>query len=194
MSEKDKIRPYEADGIKEFDNPMPGWWVQLFWGTVIFSVVYIGYYHFGPGTSIDQQLIADRQELKAQQEAAHKELTSNPAPGQDNNGAGAVPAQSQEELVASGKTHYMTYCMPCHGDKGQGTVGPNLTDEYWLHGGTTADITKSIAEGIPAKGMAPWLGVLGPKKIAQVVAFIESIQGTNPAGAKAPQGDKVVAP
>ena len=93
--------------------------------------------------------------------------------------------------LALGKTVYMTYCLACHGDKGQGVVGPNLTDLYWLHGNKITDIFKTIKLGVVANGMPSWSKVLSPTKISEVSSFIKSLAGTNPAGAKAPQGIKI---
>ena len=187
MNEDEKIRPHEADGIKEFDNPMPSWWVKLFWLTIVYAVGYMFYIHLGPGSTIKEELLAEKKALKAAEE---KFLAENKA-SMAGEESGKAPLSAQEILEKGQKT-YMTYCMPCHGDKGQGTVGPNLTDEYWLHGGSRQDIIKSIAKGIPTKGMAPWLSVLGSVKIDHVTTYIESLKGTNPKNPKAPQGKKYV--
>ena len=95
--------------------------------------------------------------------------------------------------IASGMKLYNTNCGACHGDKGQGGVGPNLTDAYWLHGGSISHVFKSIKYGIVDKGMKSWKEDFSPTQIAQLASFIESIQGTNPPGAKEKQGDLYVA-
>ena len=91
--------------------------------------------------------------------------------------------------MAAGKTHYMTNCMPCHGAAGEGTIGPNLTDESWVHGGSDDAIIKTIAVGVAAKGMPGWKAVLGQKKVEQVAAYVISLQGSNPANGKAAEGE-----
>lgn len=91
---------------------------------------------------------------------------------------------------AKGKLLYKSYCAACHGVEGQGTVGPNLTDEYWLHGGNTSDIATSIIYGVPEKGMISWKSQLTPVQVGELISFISSIKGTNPNNAKAPQGKK----
>jgi mono/diheme cytochrome c family protein len=91
--------------------------------------------------------------------------------------------------IAEGKEIFMTNCSPCHGRNGEGVVGPNLTDGYWLHGGSINDIFKSISTGWPAKGMKAWQADLSPVQIKDVASFIKSIYGTKPANAKAPEGD-----
>jgi cytochrome c oxidase cbb3-type subunit 3 len=91
--------------------------------------------------------------------------------------------------IEAGATHFATYCAVCHGPEGQGLIGPNLTDKYWLHGNMNEDIFRVLTEGVVEKGMAAWAGVLAPEDRAQLVAFIRSIEDTNPANAKEPQGE-----
>jgi len=91
--------------------------------------------------------------------------------------------------VKAGRELFQVRCIACHGAAGQGIIGPNLTDEYWLHGGKLAEITHTITNGVPDKGMPPWGPVMSSEQIHFVVAYIRSIRGTNPAGAKAPQGE-----
>lgn len=90
----------------------------------------------------------------------------------------------------AGRQLFQVNCSPCHGSEGQGIVGPNLTDEYWLHGGSSTEITKTIMFGVPEKGMLAWKNILKPEQIGQLIAFIHSIQGSKPENAKAPQGEK----
>ncbi|HEX9843972.1 MAG TPA: c-type cytochrome, partial [bacterium] len=94
------------------------------------------------------------------------------------------------EAIAAGRTIFLTSCMPCHGDKGQGIIGPNLTDKYWLHGNRYNDIVNTIVNGVPDKGMIAWKTALNPQKINQVAAFVMSIRGTNPPNPKPPQGQE----
>lgn len=100
---------------------------------------------------------------------------------------------SDAKVVAKGKEIFTGKCVACHGAAGEGGVGPNLTDEYWLHGGTINDIFKTIKNGVPEKGMIAWKATLKPNEIQDVANYIVSIKGTNPPNAKAPQGDKVAA-
>jgi cytochrome c oxidase cbb3-type subunit 3 len=93
-------------------------------------------------------------------------------------------------VIATGKVTFMQYCAPCHGVQGQGLVGPNLTDDYWLHGGKISDVFKTIQQGVPAKAMPTWEKQLSPKQISDVANYIKSLHGTNPPNAKAPQGIK----
>ncbi len=100
-----------------------------------------------------------------------------------------IEPQMDEASLAAGKEVWMKNCIACHGVNGEGGIGPNMTDEYWIHGGSMADIVHIINVGVPAKGMIPWAGVLKPDEVTQVSSFILSIQGTNPSGAKEPQGE-----
>ncbi|MGN6542225.1 MAG: c-type cytochrome, partial [Ginsengibacter sp.] len=91
--------------------------------------------------------------------------------------------------VEAGKKIFTTTCSPCHGADGGGVVGPNLTDNYWLHGGTIHDIFRTIKNGVPEKGMKSWKDDFTPKQIAQIASFITTLKGTKPANPKEPQGD-----
>lgn len=178
----DVERPFVIDGIKEYDNPLPSWWVLLFWFTIIFGVAYLAFLHVFSGPTLEDELMADR--------AAYKQLMTQ----QEASAAGDSPqdllsAMEDSAMIAAGKEHYTVNCAPCHGQGGQGLVGPNLTDKYWIHGGSPEDIMKTITDGVPAKGMVPWKAILGTKKIKEVTAFVYSLEGTNPANGKAPEGE-----
>lgn len=178
--EQDVERPFVVDGIKEYDNPLPSWWVSLFILTIIFAVVYLLVVHGLDGPSLHKELMADRK--------AYQEQTSKNS-GLQSSAAGLADELQDPALIAQGKGHYTTNCAPCHGVDGGGVVGPNLTDKYWLHGGRAEDIIKSISDGIPAKGMIAWKNILGPKKIKEVTAYVKSLAGGQPASPKAPEGD-----
>jgi cytochrome c oxidase cbb3-type subunit 3 len=95
------------------------------------------------------------------------------------------------ENVEKGKKTYLEKCMPCHGDQGQGIIGPNLTDDFWIHGGKLMDIRQVILKGVLDKGMVPWEAVLKENEVQELVAFIYSLRGTNPANPKAAEGVEV---
>ncbi|WP_316851254.1 cbb3-type cytochrome c oxidase N-terminal domain-containing protein [Pedobacter agri] len=182
--EKDLVIDHAYDGIKELNNPVPAWFNFLFFGTMIFAVTYLFYYHIG-GYGDLQDKEYENEMAKAQiEKAAYLEKSANTI---DEN---SVKFDNTPTVLADGKTVYNTNCVVCHGDKGQGIIGPNLTDEYWLHGGGVNNIFKTIKYGIPEKGMISWEKNLNPKQISAVANFILSLKGTNPAGGKAPQGEK----
>ncbi len=180
--EKDLEIEHEFDGIKELDNPTPAWFMYLFYATVIFAVVYMLNFHvFKIGKSQEEEYIAEIEQAEAAKEAFLAQSENRV----DEN---TVAVSTDPSVISSGQAIYDKNCMACHGDKGQGTVGPNLTDDYWLHGGTVKSIFKTIKYGVPDKGMISWEKQLTPKEIADVSNYIKSLRGTNPPGAKEPQG------
>jgi cytochrome c oxidase cbb3-type subunit 3 len=183
--EKSLLIEHEYDGIQELNNPTPAWFMVLFYGTIVFAVGYLLVYHV---FDIGQLQDAEYKTEMAQAEVAKKIYLSKAANQVDEN---TVKLVTDPALLAEGKATFKSTCAPCHGDNAQGVVGPNLTDEYWLHGNKVTDIFKTIKYGVPAKGMPTWEKQLSPKQIAEVSNYILSLQGTHPAGAKEPQGDKV---
>jgi cytochrome c oxidase cbb3-type subunit 3 len=182
--EKNLVIDHAYDGIKELNNPVPAWFNFLFFGTMIFAAGYLFYYHIG-GYGDLQDKEYENEMAKAQvQKAAYLEKSANTI---DEN---SVKLDNTPEVLADGKTIFNTNCVVCHGDKAQGIIGPNLTDDYWLHGGGINNVFKTIKYGVPEKGMISWEKNLNPKQISAVANFILSLKGSNPAGAKAPQGEK----
>lgn len=181
------IQGHNYDGIQEFDNPMPGWWVWLFVITVVFSPIYVlGVHVFGFIDTYEDDLAEGQADLQMIREA---HAAQNPAQTVD---AAALAAYVDDPAqVAAGAETYATYCQACHGDQGQGLIGPNLTDDYWIHGATNEDVFTVITEGVVEKGMTPWEAVLTVEQRAQVMAFVQSIRGTNPPNAKAPEAEPV---
>ncbi len=180
--EPELIIPHEYDGIQELNNPTPAWFNALFYGSMIFAAGYLYYYHIGEyGPRQDQEY--ENEMVKA---AADKvAFLAKSGEKYDENSV-----KTDENLIANGKIVFKTNCAPCHGDKGQGTIGPNLTDNFWLHGGSINDVFKTIKYGVPAKGMVSWEKNLSAKNIAELSNYILSLKGTNPANAKAPQGNE----
>ena len=185
MADHDRLTDHDYDGIQEYDNPMPGWYTWIFILTVVFAVFYVlGIHVFGFINTYEDDLAAgqaDLQTIRANYEAA------NPVASFDE--ATIATYIGDPAQVEAGAGYFATYCLACHGDKGQGLIGPNLTDNYWLHGNTNQDLFNVITNGVVEKGMAPWSAVLSPEQRAQTIAFIRSLEGTNPEGAKEPQGE-----
>lgn len=182
--EEDILMHHEYDGIRELDNVLPPWWLWLFYGTIIWSVVYIFNVHIS-GTWLHQ---ADEYEQEmAEAKAEVEAYLARSAAAVDEN---TVVAMTDASALAAGKSTYQTYCKACHGENGEGNaVGPNLTDAYWLHGGSIKHVFTTIKYGVQEKGMQSWKKDLKPVEMQQVASYILSLQGTNPANAKAPQGD-----
>lgn len=151
----------EADGIEEYDNALPDWWLGLFWFTIIWAAGYALHYH----------VIADRSQ--------EKRLASELAAAEVRWPAAAQPAGFvvTPELAAAGQAVYQTNCSACHGANLEGGIGPNLKDEVWIHGGQPEQVLKTVTEGVAAKGMPTWGPILGPEKVRQVSAYILSQGG-----------------
>lgn len=179
---QDILTSHDYDGIQEFDNPMPFWWKAVFLVTVIWSPLYIAAIEFGYIHVYEEELRLDTVALnsvRATQKAA--------APVVDE--ATIVAAAGDTAKIEAGQKVYTSTCASCHGAEGQGLIGPNLTDKFWLHGGAPMDIHKVVVEGVAAKGMPPWGNVISHDDAINVVAFITKMQGTTPANPKEPQGE-----
>lgn len=180
-----EVLPHDYDGIQEFDNPLPNWWLLTFYVSIAYSVLYIGYYHFGPGPSPEQEMHADVARIETLAEASRK---AAPAPSDDElNAVLADPARR-----AQGKQIYTEKCAACHGADGQGMIGPNLTDKFWIHGnGSLAALLQVITDGVADKGMPPWGPLLTKDQLFAATAHVKGLQGTKPANPKEPQGTEV---
>lgn len=174
---------HNYDGIQELDNNLPPWWKYGFYLTIVFSFVYMISYHI-TGTSALQGKEYENEMAQAKLEV--DEYMKKSANNVDEN---SVKLLTEASDLATGKDVFKASCAACHGQAGEGTVGPNLTDAYWLHGGSVQDVFKSIKYGWVEKGMKSWKEDLSPMQIAQVTSYIKSLKGTNPPNAKAPQGD-----
>ncbi|QQR88617.1 MAG: c-type cytochrome [Myxococcales bacterium] len=168
---------HEYDGIEEADNRLPNWWLATFYIAVIFA---IGYWFYYQVYESGLQPLAAYQAKIAENSNAPKEEVSAEMLNSMSADAAAVEA---------GKAVFVANCVACHLDKGQGNIGPNLTDAYWIHGGAATDIYKIVDQGFAAKGMPAWGPVLGAEKAKQVVAFVLTLRNTNVPG-KAPEGEE----
>jgi mono/diheme cytochrome c family protein len=257
--QQDELLNHDYDGIREYDNDLPGWWKNLFYICIVFAVVYFSYYHvFGLGdsskteymkelnpdytpavaeaggglfnayhspflsreenltprvraelqrisdASFDEQLMRAMAKADPKQteklKSAFPDIYQRFVAGGVSAGAGtAAPEPTIAEpikdaaVLADGKKTFETQCFTCHGKLGEGLIGPNLTDDYWIHGGKIENIINTIRKGVPAKGMISWEKTLTPDQINAVASFILlKLQGTTPPNAKPPQGDKMV--
>jgi len=175
------ISGHEYDGIKELDNKLPKWWLWLFYLTIIFAVVYFTRFHIIK--------TGDSQEEEYNKEVAAALIEYKDARPASTINASNVTLLTDAAGLAAGKAIFDKSCIVCHLAQGQGLVGPNLTDEYWIHGCTIGEIFNLIVVGVPEKGMISWKDQLTPEQIQQVSSFIVSLKGTNPPNPKAPQGD-----
>ncbi|MCC5939390.1 MAG: c-type cytochrome [Lunatimonas sp.] len=182
--EKNLMLDHSYDGIVELDNFMPPWLKYLFYVTIVFGVVYVlNYSVFGIGKT---QIEEYEQELYvAQLEAEARQALAVSVIDETN-----VQFDATGPSLKAGQTIYENNCVACHAIDGGGGVGPNLTDEYWIHGGSIEDVFKVVKYGVIEKGMIPWQDQLSPEEMQQVSSYILTLVGTTPANPKAPQGDK----
>lgn len=184
--EQEIMLNHDYDGIKELDNNLPPWWKYLFYVTIIWSIVYMAHYHVvESGPSSDGEYLAELQAAELAKSTMSTAYNITP----EN-----VTLLTDAGAMFNGKTIYDKNCVACHGKFGEGMVGPNLTDEYFIHGKTINKVFVVIQNGVPEKGMLSWKAQLNPKEIQEVGSYVLSLVGTNPANPKAPQGEKVVVP
>lgn len=176
-----RILDHEYDGIREYDNPLPGWWVWMWAGSFFFSVGYFFHYHISHnGTSVADSYAQEMTEVRA---AEAKQSFAAPVSEESLGKLMANPA-----LMTDAKSLFGLRCSPCHGDHAQGVIGPNLTDNSWIHGaGKLTDIYGVVEGGVASKGMPAWGRQLSPVELRQVVAFVGTLRGTNVPG-KPPEG------
>jgi cytochrome c oxidase cbb3-type subunit 3 len=180
--EADMLLDHDYDGIKELDNALPPWWKYGFYITIVVAVFYIlkfEVWHTGMNPT---------QEYAAEMTAAKIQTDAYLAAAKDNVDENSV-TQLDAAGAAAGKEIFTKTCVACHLAEGQGSVGPNLTDDYWIHGGGIKDIFKTIKYGYPDKGMQSWQSTYSPVQIQQLASYIRTLKGTNPPNPKAPQGD-----
>lgn len=181
-SEKDIIRHHEYDGIRELDNDLPPWWVWGFYITIIFSVIYLWRYH------VAQTAPLQSEELEIAMVRAEEQIRAYRATSVNLIDETNVTFNDDAAWLERGQQVYMQNCVACHGALGEGGVGPNMTDDYWIHGADIASIFKTIKYGVIEKGMTPWKDMISATQIAQVASYIKTLRGTNPPNGKEPQG------
>ncbi len=177
--ENEIMLDHNYDGIRELDNKLPPWWVYMFYGTIVFSVFYMWYYHiYGNGNIQENEYKIEMAEAEINMKLFASKIDEN-----------SVTLLTDISKLKSGEVIFQSNCTPCHGKLGEGTVGPNLTDAYWLNGGGIKNVFKTIKYGVPAKGMIPWQAQLSPVQIQEVASYIIKLKGTNPPHPKVIQGD-----
>jgi cytochrome c oxidase cbb3-type subunit 3 len=183
-NEQEKPIPdHEYDGIQEFDHPAPFWWQLFFYLTIAFSFGYYVYFEVGNGKSSDEEISLAMAEVKKMQ------IQNQPA-GPDVKVLLAMV--SDPEKLKQGKEQYVAKCASCHSPDGGGLVGPNLTDQFWIHGkGEVGDIYQVVRNGVLDKGMPAWGALMSDPELNSVVAYVKSLGGTKPATPKAPQGSEI---
>lgn len=185
--EENILFEHEFDGIRELDNKLPAWWVWMFYLTTGFGVVYFAYYEILQiGDSSHEKFVKEMEEGQKQKDEYMKSIAN--LVNEEN-----VELLTDEGALAEGAKIFKQNCVACHLDHGGGaltSIGPNLTDEYWIHGGGIKNVFATIKNGVPTKGMIAWKDQMSPVDIHKVSSYVVSLVGTNPAGAKEAQGDK----
>jgi cytochrome c oxidase cbb3-type subunit 3 len=177
----DRLLEHDYDGIQEYDNPMPRWWLYIFYASILYAVLYVlNVPGVGPGAgrladyqramAVADSLVAKNDPLRSVTEASLLAVAADPA---------------QHTL---GQATFASTCSPCHRADAGGNIGPNLTDAWWLHGGKPMEILKTVNEGVLAKGMPAWGKMLKPAQLLAVVGYVTTLSGSHPKGPKPPQG------
>lgn len=182
--EKDILLNHEYDGISELDNDLPPWWKYGFYLSIVIGIIYMFVYHGGHNdhaVSV-REYMAENTEAEARKNAYLARMESMI----DETNVEILTAKNE---IDAGKAIYIGNCVACHGALGEGGVGPNLTDAYWLHGGGITNVFKTVKYGVQEKGMLAWKEKLTPKQMQQVSSFVMTLGGTTPPNAKEPQGE-----
>ena len=180
--EKEVDLGHEFDGIRELDNRLPPWWLGLFYGSILFAFVYIYYYHFS-GNEWSSRGEYEEEVAAAERAARIYRMQQADVVDEEN-----VQFLTDELALEQGEVVFQSNCATCHGEKGEGGVGPNLTDPYWIHGGTINDVFSVIKYGVPEKGMVSWQAQIRPSAMEKIASFIMTLQGTEPPGGKEKEG------
>lgn len=179
--ELDVMLNHDYDGIRELDNVLPPWWVNLFYATIIFAFIYLVRFHIL--NEYDQASEFETEMAVAKAEVEKYKLTAPDLMDKEK-----VTLLTDATALAEGKKIYETNCIACHRPDGGGAIGPNLTDEHWILGGGIKNVFNTIMEGgREGKGMVPWKATIKPSDIQKVASYVLSLQGTNPKDAKAPE-------
>jgi cytochrome c oxidase cbb3-type subunit 3 len=166
------------DGIEEADNELPRWWLATFFGAIAFGLVYWQVYQtWALAPSIEEQYAT--------------EMAARLIGGGEMTDEVLVTLSADPTTVASGHATFVTNCVVCHGDRAQGNIGPNLTDDHWIHGGSALSVYTTVREGVGTRGMPQWGPVLGDRSLQAVVAYVLTLRDTNVSG-RAPEGELYV--
>jgi cytochrome c oxidase cbb3-type subunit 3 len=185
--EKDILLNHNYDGIRELDNHLPPWWTGLFYGSIVFAILYLIFYHVSD--TLPLQLQEYETQVAQADEQARKLKASNPVAIIDETNVAIV---TDPVALADGKTTFLSNCASCHRQDGGGDIGPNLTDEYWKNGGSIQDIFTVVRHGVQGTNMIAWEGFISPDKMQNVSSYILTLKGSNPENPKKPEGELYV--
>lgn len=175
---------HDFDGIRELDNRLPNWWLATLYLSIVFSFGYWMYYHVLKAGPL--QMEAYEMEMAKADEAAAALAELRGAATDES----LLALTEDPQAISSGQEVFAQHCAACHGPQGEGTIGPNLTDPYWKHGGAPTEILQVVSIGVPAAGMPAWKPMLGAKKVEEVTAYLLTLKGKNLPG-KGPEGELI---
>jgi cytochrome c oxidase cbb3-type subunit 3 len=176
---KDELREHQFDGIREYDNPLPGWWLGIFYVSIAFSLFYVPWVHFTDGNTIVDDY--DAEVAEADEKWGHLKIVWD---------ADKLKERCSADAWKKAEENYQGKCAACHRKDGGGQVGPAFTDDHYLHGGKLIDIAKVITEGVPAKGMIAWSKMMSQDEIGDLTCYVAKLRGKKVENPKAPQGEK----
>ncbi len=181
--EKDVLRPHQFDGIQEYENQLPRWWVGLFYITILFGIAYYFYYEIeDSGRTLYQEYREEHLSEISKQKMAEAEV--KPLSEEELKNLSKKP-----EVLNAGFVQFKAKCASCHLEDGGGSVGPNLTDDYWIHGNRMTDLVNVISNGVPEKGMPVWKALMSADEIRSVASYVRSLHGSKPKTPKKPEGE-----
>lgn len=185
--DEDRLLEHEYDGIREYDNPLPRWWVLILWVSIAYSVVYLA--NIVPGIGSGPGRVKNYENEMA---AALAKYGDPKAESQGNgvDDATVLAAAADPARVNAGHQTFVTYCASCHREDAGGNIGPNLTDDFWIHGAKPSQIHNIVANGVLEKGMPAWSAVLKPEQVLSAAGYVLTVHDTHPKDPKEPQGSK----
>lgn len=185
--DEDRLLDHEYDGIREYDNPLPRWWVWILWVSIVYSIVYL--VNIIPGVGSGPGRVKNYEnEMAAALEKFGDPRAAAMANAVDD--ATVRAAAGDPARITAGQQTFVTYCASCHREDAGGNIGPNLTDDFWIHGAMPSQIHNTVSNGVLDKGMPAWSAVLKPDQVLSVAAYVLTLHDTHPKDPKEPQGTK----
>jgi cytochrome c oxidase cbb3-type subunit 3 len=179
---EENLMAHEYDGIREYDNPLPAWWTWTWIATMVFCIPYVGWYHLGDGPSLTDKYEHELEAFAAQLVETYGDLEATPE---------TIASFMHDPVAMAGMaSQFRSKCAQCHLDDGSGQVGPNLTDDAWLHVVELTDIVRVLQDGVPAKGMPAWADQFTDTQTVLMAAYVASLR-MEPKAGKAPQGEVI---